>query len=70
MVFTIFCCLFVKNINKKILFASQKSFISCENPYSNPLLESCSDSSIAGCEALKVVLKTVCDHKNCLKSRP
>jgi hypothetical protein len=44
----------------KILVAYQESFINCENPSRNPLLESCSDSPVA-CEAMKVVMKTACD---------
>jgi hypothetical protein len=41
MVFSIFGCLFVKNIRNKVLFASMKSLINCENSSSNPLQEAC-----------------------------
>jgi hypothetical protein len=49
MVFTLFLCIFVKEIKMKFLLASMKSLTNCEIPSSNPPQRACSGCLIAAC---------------------
>jgi hypothetical protein len=71
MVFTVFCCLFVKNIQNKVsaFFYSTKSLTNFENASSNRLPEACSGFLVLPVTQ-KVAPKAGCDPENCSESRP
>ncbi len=64
MVFNIFGSLSVKKFQKKFLFASMKSLIYCESPFSNPPQGASSGSPIIVYVNLYVVSKAACDPEN------
>ncbi len=71
MVFTVFGCLFVKEIQIKVSLASMKPPTNCKNTSSsNPLQGACFSFPIAACDSIKVVPKGACDTENCSESWP
>jgi hypothetical protein len=70
MIFTIFCCLFVKKIQNKVStpFHGIAYNSNYENHSSNPHQGACSGFQLAACDS-KSCLKAGCDLENCSESR-